>query len=96
MSRRGETVGTLVLGAMRESRRALRALDDAATALADGRHGADTAYAAALDAATRLDAWDAQRRTDVALAGLDACTDRGRPRGGRRKPLTSWKSSIRK
>ena len=78
-ARNGETVGTLVLGAMRESDRALRALDEATTALAEGRPGADDAYAAALDAATRLDAWDAQRRIDVALAGLDACTDRDRP-----------------
>ncbi|MFX0594457.1 ABC-F family ATP-binding cassette domain-containing protein [Melissospora conviva] len=78
-ARNGETVGTLVLGAMRESDRALRALDQATTALAEGRPGADDAYAAALDAATRLDAWDAQRRIDVALAGLDACTDRDRP-----------------
>jgi len=78
-ARNGETVGTLVLGAMRESDRALRALDQATTALAEGRPGADDAYAAALDAATRLDAWDAQRRIDVALAGLDACADRERP-----------------
>ncbi|MGA3488122.1 ABC-F family ATP-binding cassette domain-containing protein [Micromonosporaceae bacterium DT55] len=78
-ARNGETVGTLVLGAMRESDRALRALDDATATLAEERPGADDAYAAALDAATRLDAWDAQRRIDVALAGLDACTDRDRP-----------------
>lgn len=38
--------------------------------------GADVAYAAALEAATRLDAWDASH---VALAALDACTDRNRP-----------------
>ncbi|GAB3840783.1 ATP-binding cassette domain-containing protein [Micromonospora andamanensis] len=78
-ARHGETVGTLVMTALGESRRAVRALDDAATALAEGRPGADGAYAAALDAATRLDAWDAERRVDVALAGLDACTDRDRP-----------------
>ncbi|WP_334441029.1 ABC-F family ATP-binding cassette domain-containing protein [Micromonospora sp. CPCC 206060] len=78
-ARSGETVGTLVLGAMRESQRALLALDHAATAMAEGRKDADAAYAAALDAATRLDAWDAERRVDVALAGLDACTDWGRP-----------------
>ncbi|GIJ07998.1 ATP-binding cassette domain-containing protein [Micromonospora andamanensis] len=78
-ARHGETVGTLVLTALGESRRAVRAIDDAATALAEGRPGADGAYAAALDAATRLDAWDAERRVDVALAGLDACTDRSRP-----------------
>ncbi|MEV2237498.1 ATP-binding cassette domain-containing protein [Micromonospora sp. NPDC049891] len=78
-ARHGETVGTLVLAALGESHRAVRALDDAATALAEGRPGADDAYAAALDAATRLDAWDAERRVDVALAGLDACSDRSRP-----------------
>jgi macrolide transport system ATP-binding/permease protein len=78
-ARDGETVGTLVLAATRESHRALAALDRAATAISEGRPDADTAYAAALDAATRLDAWDAERRVDVALAGLDACTDRVRP-----------------
>ncbi|MDG4797762.1 ABC-F family ATP-binding cassette domain-containing protein [Micromonospora sp. WMMD1082] len=78
-ARGGETVGTLVSAAIRESHRAVRALDEAATALAEGRPGADAAYAAALDAATRLDAWDAERRVDVALAGLDACTERDRP-----------------
>ncbi|WDQ02775.1 ABC-F family ATP-binding cassette domain-containing protein [Micromonospora chalcea] len=77
-SRHGETVGTLVREAIRESERALRAFDEAAIALTEGRAGADDAYAAALDAATRLDAWDAQRRVDVALAGLDACPDRDR------------------
>ncbi|WP_341720902.1 ABC-F family ATP-binding cassette domain-containing protein [Micromonospora sp. FIMYZ51] len=75
----GETVGTLVAAAIRESQQAVRALEDAATALADGADGADRAYAAALDTAVRLDAWDAERRVDVALAGLDACTDRVRP-----------------
>ncbi|WP_238019070.1 ATP-binding cassette domain-containing protein [Dactylosporangium sp. AC04546] len=83
----GDTVGTLVAEALRDSERALRALDAAAAALATGGDGfgeggdqhAAEAYATALDAATRLDAWDAQRRVDVALAGLDACTDRDRP-----------------
>ncbi|MGC4806234.1 ATP-binding cassette domain-containing protein [Micromonospora sp. DT233] len=78
-TRSGETVGTLVAGAVRGAEDALRALDDAGTALAEGRSDAEAAYAAALDAAVRLDAWDAQRRVDVALAGLDACTDRKRP-----------------
>ncbi|MER5704138.1 ATP-binding cassette domain-containing protein [Micromonospora sp. NPDC002296] len=77
-SRGGETVGTLLAGVTQESQRALRALDDAATAMTEGRAGADTAYSTALDAATRLDAWDAERRVDMALAGLDACADRGR------------------
>ncbi|GIE94853.1 ATP-binding cassette domain-containing protein [Paractinoplanes rishiriensis] len=75
----GETVGAVIDGATRASRLALRALDAAADALVEGRDGADAGYAAALDAATRLDAWDADRRVGVALAGLDACTDRARP-----------------
>lgn len=77
--RPGDTVGTLVAAATLAPRAALAALDEATTALAAGRDGADDAYAAALDAATRLDAWDAERRVDVALAGLDACPDRDRP-----------------
>ncbi|GIE03012.1 ABC transporter ATPase [Paractinoplanes durhamensis] len=74
-----ETVGTLIAGAIRPSVQALHALDEATTQLVDGVSGAEEAYAAALEAATGLDAWDAERRLDVALAGLDACTDRDRP-----------------
>ncbi|TFI40156.1 ABC-F family ATP-binding cassette domain-containing protein, partial [Micrococcus endophyticus] len=33
----------------------------------------------ALETATALEAWDAERRIDVALEGLSACTDRTRP-----------------
>ncbi|WP_299050982.1 ABC-F family ATP-binding cassette domain-containing protein [uncultured Nocardioides sp.] len=75
----GLTVRTLVAEAVAEPLAALAALDDATTRLADDEPGADDAYAAALEAAVRLDAWDAERRVDVALAGLDACTDRDRP-----------------
>ena len=74
----GRTVGDLLTDAAAPARRALRALDDAAAALAEQTAQADRAYEAALEAATRLDAWDAERRLDVALAGLDACTDRSR------------------
>lgn len=49
---------------------------DAADGLGDD--GAAEAYADALEAATRLDAWDAERRIDMALEGLDASTDRER------------------
>ncbi|MXG91334.1 ATP-binding cassette domain-containing protein [Nocardioides flavescens] len=72
------TVGDLLDEALRPSRDALRALDAATQAIAAGRPGADDAYAAALEAATVLDAWDAERRIDVALDGLRACTDRDR------------------
>jgi macrolide transport system ATP-binding/permease protein len=74
----GDTVGALTGAALRESREALAALDEAAADLAVERAGAGDRYAAALDAATRLDAWDAERRVDIALEALDACSDRSR------------------
>ncbi|MEU2599883.1 ABC-F family ATP-binding cassette domain-containing protein [Streptomyces hirsutus] len=79
-ARDGETVGTLTSEALAPSLAALRTLDEAALALAEGdAPAADDRYAAALDTATRLDAWDAERRVDVALEALGACTDRDRP-----------------
>ncbi|MEO9324984.1 ATP-binding cassette domain-containing protein [Nocardioides sp. C4-1] len=75
----GETVGDLVEAAVASSRQALAELDVAVEAIADGAPGADDAYAAALGRAEGLDAWDADRRVDRALAALDACTDRTRP-----------------
>ncbi|WP_234365336.1 ABC-F family ATP-binding cassette domain-containing protein [Streptomyces sp. RTd22] len=76
--RSGETVGTLTADALRSAHAALHALDLAAEELARGADGADDRYAHALDAATRLDAWDADRRVDMALEALHACTDRTR------------------
>ncbi|GAB2569111.1 ABC transporter ATPase [Paractinoplanes abujensis] len=70
----GETVGTLVDQALQPSLHALAGLD-AALATIEEDPGS---YEKALDTATRLDAWDAQRRVDVALEALDACTDRAR------------------
>ncbi|MFE9936142.1 ABC-F family ATP-binding cassette domain-containing protein [Streptomyces hirsutus] len=79
-ARDGETVGTLTSEALAPSLAALRTLDEAALALAEGDDpAADDLYTAALDTATRLDAWDAERRVDVALEALGACTDRDRP-----------------
>lgn len=78
-ARGGETVGTLTSAALAASNTALEALDAATAALADGDPAADDRYATALEAATRLDAWDAERRVDVALEALGACTDRARP-----------------
>ncbi|MEU7780884.1 ABC-F family ATP-binding cassette domain-containing protein [Micromonospora parva] len=77
-ARDGETVGTLTSEALAASLAALDALDEATAALAEGDPSAGDRYAAALDAATRLDAWDAERRVDVALEALHACTDRDR------------------
>ena len=77
--RGAETVGALTSEALGPSLDALAALDAATVALAAGEPAADDRYGAALDAATRLDAWDAERRIDVALEALGACTDRDRP-----------------
>lgn len=73
------TVGDLIAAEIADSLAALRAVDDAADRLAAGTIGADDQYAVALEAATALDAWDADRRIDIALAGLGACDDRSRP-----------------
>ncbi|GLY24108.1 ATP-binding cassette domain-containing protein [Micromonospora sp. NBRC 101691] len=75
----GQTVGALTSEALAASLAALAALDEAVDAVAAGDPAADDRYAAALDVATRLDAWDAERRVDVALEALDACPDRERP-----------------
>lgn len=72
------TVGELIDLELTGVRAALRALDDAAADLADGVEGADEAYARALGAATALDAWDADRRVEVALDALSAISDRDR------------------
>ncbi|MGX5654916.1 ATP-binding cassette domain-containing protein [Geodermatophilus nigrescens] len=72
------TVGTLTAAALDRAHAALRALDAAGDDLAADLPGAGGRYATALDAATRLDAWDAERRVDVALEALGACTDRTR------------------
>ncbi|GAA2453542.1 hypothetical protein GCM10010433_64770 [Streptomyces pulveraceus] len=72
------TVGDLVKEAVGDSLTALDLLESATEALAQGEPGAEDAYAQALEVATALDAWDAERRVDVALEGLGACTDRDR------------------
>ncbi|MBN9747604.1 ABC transporter [Amycolatopsis sp. A1MSW2902] len=76
-----ETVGDLIDLELAAVRNALACLEDATTALAEGRPGADDAFAAALSAAETLDAWDADRRVEVSLAALNAVDDRSRPLG---------------
>ncbi|MEV8435831.1 ABC-F family ATP-binding cassette domain-containing protein [Actinosynnema sp. NPDC051121] len=76
-----DTVGDLVDLELAAVRAALARLEHATEALADGRPGADDAYAAALAEAEALDAWDADRRVEVSLAALNAVTDRDRPLG---------------
>ncbi|RKS04685.1 macrolide transport system ATP-binding/permease protein [Nocardiopsis sp. Huas11] len=75
----GRTIGDLVDDELAEARAALAALDAGAAGLADGDTRAAERYAAALSAAEALDAWDADRRVDLALDHLGAVTDRSRP-----------------
>ena len=72
------TVGQAVADAIAEPLAALAALDAAATVLADGTDASAEAYATALEVAESLDAWDAERRVQVALEALDAETDTSR------------------
>ncbi|MGN8244462.1 ABC-F family ATP-binding cassette domain-containing protein [Cellulomonas soli] len=76
------TLDEVMAEALAVPRAALSTLDRSAAALADGRPGADDAYAAALTEAERLDAWDADRRAALTLAGLGlADVDGGRATG---------------
>ncbi|MGC2939073.1 MULTISPECIES: ABC-F family ATP-binding cassette domain-containing protein [unclassified Brevibacterium] len=72
------TVGDLINASLRQEHAALAALDAAGEAMAREEPGADESYSEALGLATRLDAWDGERRIETALAGLSACTDRQR------------------
>ena len=75
------TVGDAIDHELADARAALADLDAATAALAAGDPGAEDAYATALDVAETLDAWDADRRVDLALERLGAETDRGRKLG---------------
>ncbi|WP_112263671.1 ABC-F family ATP-binding cassette domain-containing protein [Lentzea terrae] len=66
----GETVGDLLSEALRESRVALSELDSAAEPFDEAR------YEKALAHAEDIEAWDAERRADIALKALDADHDR--------------------
>lgn len=72
------TVGQAIAEAIAEPLAALAALDEAARALSAGAAGADDRYAAALENAELLDAWDAERRVQIALEALDAETNPAR------------------
>lgn len=69
------TVGQTVAEAIAEPLEALAALDAAALAISDGTVGADQRYTDALEYVELLDAWDAERRVQVALEALDAEPD---------------------
>ncbi|MFB6398232.1 ABC-F family ATP-binding cassette domain-containing protein [Polymorphospora lycopeni] len=74
----GATVGRAVDTELAQVRAALATFETTSRWLAEGRPGAADAYAAALEATDVLDAWDADRRVDLALAALGAVTDRNR------------------
>lgn len=69
------TVGEAVAEAIAAPLAALVLLDEAAVALSSGDLAAADRYSAALEHAEALDAWDAERRVQVALEALDAETD---------------------
>jgi macrolide transport system ATP-binding/permease protein len=72
------TVGQAVAEAIAEPLAALVSLDEAARALSAGAADAPERYASALERAELLDAWDAERRVQIALEALDAETDTAR------------------
>ncbi|MEX5302562.1 ATP-binding cassette domain-containing protein [Kocuria sabuli] len=72
------TVGDLLDVELAAEHAAVAHVQDAARALAAGAPGADEDYARALTTAQALDAWDADRRVDLALQALGAVTDRSR------------------
>ncbi|MGX1703320.1 ABC-F family ATP-binding cassette domain-containing protein [Microbacterium sp. NPDC055357] len=71
----GQTVGQAVADTIAVPLAALATLDAAALALSTGDAGGADRYAAALEHAETLDAWNAERRVHIALEALDAETD---------------------
>lgn len=69
------TVGQAIAEAIAEPLAALAHLDAAAVALATDTDAAADRYASALEHAEALDAWDAERRVQIALEALDAEPD---------------------
>lgn len=72
------TVGEVLRESITESISALASLDSALSELTSGRVESEQKYTAALELVEALDAWDAERRLDLALDGLGAVTDRSR------------------
>ncbi|MGO2751254.1 MAG: ABC-F family ATP-binding cassette domain-containing protein [Pseudoclavibacter sp.] len=72
------TVGQAIADAIAEPFAALADLDRASAGLALGEPGSEDRYAASLEAAEALDAWDAERRVLIALEALGAETEPAR------------------
>ncbi|MFI7579147.1 ATP-binding cassette domain-containing protein [Kocuria kalidii] len=75
------TVGDLLDLELTAEHTAVAQVEAAARALAAQEPGAADGYAHALTVAQALDAWDADRRVDLALQALHAVTDRSRVLG---------------
>ncbi|MCC5783076.1 ABC transporter [Kocuria sp. CCUG 69068] len=75
------TVGDLLDLELAAEHTAVAQVEAAARALAADRPGAPEQYAQALAVAQALDAWDADRRVDLALQALHAVSDRSRVLG---------------
>jgi macrolide transport system ATP-binding/permease protein len=72
------TVGDLLDLELAAEHTAIAQVEAAARAVAAGEPGAAEEYAQALTVAQALDAWDADRRVELALGALHAVTDRSR------------------
>ena len=72
------TVGQAIAESIAEPLAALRALSQAAEELSHTVIGAEERYATALESAEQLDAWNAERRVQIALEALDAETNQDR------------------
>lgn len=70
------TVGDLIEHALSETHAALRRFDAATEALKHDTPEAAAEYAQALEEVVALDAWDVERKIQMALEGLGACPDR--------------------
>src|SRR5699024_6105977 len=71
----GRSVGEAGSEAMRHSLEAMADLDNASQALAEGDPGADQWFAVDLEQAEVLEAWDTERRIQLALEALEAETN---------------------
>ncbi|MFC8934666.1 ABC-F family ATP-binding cassette domain-containing protein [Rhodococcus sp. NPDC057135] len=72
------TVGQVVRDSIADALAALDEFEIASNRLASGTAEADHRYSTALEQVEALDAWNAERRVNIALGGLGAVTERSR------------------
>lgn len=71
----GQTVGDAIAETITPAVSALAELDATSAALAEGRPQAEERFVQALEYAQAIEAWDAERRVELALEALEAETD---------------------